>query len=78
MEEKLEKAKRLKEKWLGMLDEYFETNTFADLEVGDSFICLPQPGDNKGHGGFAKPHRINTKEFAEQWPAAMPVIKVFQ
>tara|TARA_Y100000310_G_C20623246_1_gene784463 strand:+ start:1079 stop:1369 length:291 start_codon:yes stop_codon:yes gene_type:complete len=41
--------------------EAYDTLTFGELEVGDQFISLPLPGDNNGHGGFAKPHYVFRK-----------------
>lgn len=42
-------------------DECFEIITFGDLRVGDKFIGLPFPGDNRGHGGFVGAHHIYVK-----------------
>lgn len=74
--DKKEKAANLKNSWMQMPDEFFETKTFADLVEGESFICLPQPGDNDGHGGFLKPHRVCKKDFSGQFPDSMPVLQV--
>ena len=35
--------------------------TFDDLKVGDPFIAFPVPGDNSGHGGYLRGHRLFTK-----------------
>lgn len=48
----LERARKLKEQWMSMDDECFQTTKFGDLKVGQMFIALPDPGDNHGHGGF--------------------------
>lgn len=54
-------ASRLKSDWMEMPDDCFEPLTFGELEVGQKFITLPLPGDNRGHGGFKRPHYIFTK-----------------
>ncbi len=64
--------------------------TFGELNAGDRFIGLPQPGDDGGHGGFKGPHYIFQKiEGAGRdnamrqkdgilscMPDSMPIIKV--
>ena len=54
-------ASQLKTDWMEMSDKCFEPLTFGGLKIGQKFICLPEPGDNNGHGGFKKAHRIFTK-----------------
>lgn len=54
-------ASRLKKEWTEMPVECFEPLTFGELEVGQKFIFLPQPGDNSGHGGLRCAHRIFIK-----------------
>lgn len=44
-----------------MPSDFFEPLTFGELKVGDKFICLPLPGDNKGHGGFRGKYYIFIK-----------------
>lgn len=56
-----DKAKSLKKELMNTPEEDFETLTFSELEEGQRFICLPSPGDNKGHGGFRKAHRLFKK-----------------
>ena len=53
--------KGTKNSWMRMPASFFKTLTFAELEVGDKFICLPTPGDNDGHGGFRGMHNIYVK-----------------
>lgn len=62
-----------------MSDEDFEPLTFKELGNGESFITLPMPGDNSGHGGLRGAHylfiKINDKKesgFTEE----MLVIKI--
>ncbi|MBI5732669.1 hypothetical protein HY967_01780 [Candidatus Jorgensenbacteria bacterium] len=38
-----------------------KTLTFGKLAVGDKFIGLPIPGDDKGHGGLKGVHLIFIK-----------------
>ncbi len=52
---------RLKEEWMQFPEECFETLTFGELATGQQFICLPQPGDNHGHGGLKGAHWLFTK-----------------
>lgn len=52
-----------------MPDDSFEPLTFGELKVGDKFIVLPRPGDNRGHGGFKGVHHIFTK-FLQKTKAA--------
>jgi len=35
--------------------------TFRDLQVGQKFICFPEPGDNQGHGGLKSAHFLFEK-----------------
>jgi len=35
--------------------------TIGDLSIGDKFIVFPEPGDNKGHGGYKGTHWIFQK-----------------
>lgn len=35
--------------------------TFGELKVGERYIVLPLPGDNKGHGGFRGPYYLSEK-----------------
>ena len=56
-----EKAKNMKKELINTPEEEFETLTFDEMEIGQRFICLPSPGDNKGHGGFRKAHRLFKK-----------------
>ena len=56
-----ETASSLKAKWMALPDAYFQPLTFEQLYVGEKFICLPSPGDNRGHGGLRGTHRIFTK-----------------
>lgn len=51
----------IKARWMKLPVACFETLRFGDLEIGQQFICLPQPGDNRGHGGFRGVHYIFTK-----------------
>ena len=44
-----------------MPDDYFKPLTFRELQVGQTFIGLPCPGDNSGHGGFRKAHNLFIK-----------------
>ncbi|MCF7820486.1 MAG: hypothetical protein K9M44_03395 [Candidatus Pacebacteria bacterium] len=76
MEQTLTEAKKLKAYWMKMPDKFFETIAFKELQIGDHFICLPDPGDNNGHGGFKKAHKLFKKTNEKQQPALMPVIKV--
>lgn len=32
--------------------------TYGELDIGDSFIGFPLPGDNSGHGGYKQAHII--------------------
>jgi hypothetical protein len=56
-----EETARFLASWMEMPADFFETLTFGELEVGQRFISLPQPGDNSGHGGFRGAHGILTK-----------------
>lgn len=56
-----QKAINLKANWMEMSDDCFEPLTFGELEVGQSFIVLPDPGDNSGHGGLRVKHWTFTK-----------------
>lgn len=60
------RAKKLKEEFYTMSDEDFEPLTFKELSNGESFITLPMPGDNSGHGGLRGAHylfiKINNKK----------------
>ena len=51
----------IKDDWMELPAACFETLCFGDLKVGQQFICLPQPGDNHGHGGFKGAHWVFTK-----------------
>ena len=57
----LRRATELHKHWSEMSANSFEVLTFRELEVGDKFITLPSPGDNNGHGGFKRIHRIFCK-----------------
>ena len=35
--------------------------TFAELEIGAKFICMPLAGDDHGHGGYRGEHYIFVK-----------------
>ncbi len=35
--------------------------TFGELKTGDRFISMPQPGDDRGHGGFKETYYIFQK-----------------
>lgn len=73
-----ETASRLKASLMEMPDECFEPLTFGELKVGQTFISLPLPGDNSGHGGFRGAHYIFSKtrqkvtEAAPGSPYAVP------
>ena len=54
-------AKELKKKFIEMDSDDFEPLTFGELEVGEVFIGLPFPGDNKGHGGLRNTYCIFRK-----------------
>lgn len=41
--------------------EYHEKLTFEELKIGNRYISFPQPGDNKGHGGFKSPYYLFQK-----------------
>lgn len=45
-------------------DESFSPLTFGELGIGKTFICFPNPGDNRHHGGFRNPMNtfIKTQE----------------
>ena len=45
-------GKELREEWMKLPAECFETLTFGDLKQWEMFIAFPLPGDNNGHGGF--------------------------
>lgn len=59
---------------------------FGELQVGDHFIGFPLPGDNSGHGGYLKGHRLFVKTDREHardgrgeeshMPVGMFVVKV--
>ena len=40
----------------------FDILTFGELNDGDRLIVFPEPGDNKGHGGFLGTHYILQKK----------------
>jgi len=44
-----------------MSAELCEPLTFRDLQVGQKFICFPEPGDNNGHGGLKGAHFLYEK-----------------
>lgn len=49
----------IKETWIKLADECFETLTFAELLGGNQFILFPEPGN---HGeGFKAPKQILRK-----------------
>lgn len=54
-------ARGLKTRWMKVPVRFFEYLTFGELEAGQKFICLPEPGDNNGHGGLKGAHFIFTK-----------------
>jgi hypothetical protein len=54
-------AEKMREYWSALPAECFLVETFGNLEVGEQFISLPQPGDNQGHGGFKGSHHLFTK-----------------
>lgn len=51
----------LKNDWMKMSEDYFEFLAFGELEVGDKFIGIPEPGDNSGHGGLRGTHYLFIK-----------------
>ncbi len=42
----------LKAKLMDEDSSFFEHLVFEDLDIGDTFILFPMPGDNSGHGGY--------------------------
>lgn len=54
-------AAELKRALMNEPEEHFETLTFKEVGIGQQFICLPLPGDNKKYGGFRKEHRLFRK-----------------
>lgn len=52
---------KLKKQWMALPPENFDCLTFGDLKIGQKFISLPEPGDNKGHGGLREGHWIFIK-----------------
>ena len=55
------KASRLKKERMKMPNECFEYLTFGKVKVNQRFICLPEPGDNRGHGGLKGTYNTFTK-----------------
>ena len=51
-------AKSLKKKWMKMSDDCFEPLTLGEINEGEKFIFLPEPGDNHNHGGLKGPKYI--------------------
>lgn len=45
-------ALHLKAKWMRNPESFFEPLTFGEVKLGQTFISLPEPGDNEGHGGL--------------------------
>ena len=45
-------GRSLRVRWLQAEDIECEPLLFSDLKVGAKFICMPEPGDNSGHGGL--------------------------
>jgi hypothetical protein len=56
----------LRAKWSEMEDKYVTPPTFGELRTGQKFIALPEPGDNKGHGGFKEAYHLFIKTSDEQ------------
>lgn len=58
---KLRIARQMKEQWLSEPVEFWEPTIFGELKIGDKFICMPEPGDNDGHGGLKGEHSVCQK-----------------
>ena len=55
------KGKNVKSRLVGMPKRFYNALEFEELKIGDKFIGLPLPGDNRGHGGLRNAHHVFKK-----------------
>jgi hypothetical protein len=72
----MKNGKMLKKSWSEMPASHFEPLLYGELEEGDKFIALPEPGDNEGHGGFRGAYNVFTKRTLNKYSDKMFVIKI--